>query len=204
MGLRQQILQQYGRSGLDYTADQIKNSIQQCSHLKHKALISFLYLTAARIEEVVKYKIKGELIGQPINKKQIIKTEKTLTINYVRILKRRSKESKNKTILTRSIPISLNPKHKPDKYFTTIFLEYLKNLEDEDKLWNITRQRAHQILEKVGLFPHLLRHSRVTILVKHYDFGIPQLLKFIGWNRADTAAVYTHLDVRDILQKLEE
>ena len=78
---------------------EIIDKIDQAETLRDKALISFLYLTGARIEEVVKYqkpnkpRLPGEsyykLMGEPIRKKQLEFKEDVILVQNVRSLKRR-------------------------------------------------------------------------------------------------------------------
>ena len=179
-----------------YDRYEIINCIRECQELKYKALISFLYLTGCRIGEVVKFKVKSELIGFPIMKKQVEKyKDDEYRIYNVRVLKQKKKKK-------RTIPIILKER---ERFFWDVFESYLNSITDPDtKLWDYTRQWVHHVLQRVGLFPHLLRHSRVTHLVRDYNYDVTQLKKFIGWSRADTADVYTHLRVDDLSEMMRK
>ena len=92
-----------------------------------------------------------------------------------------------------------------EKPFIDIFLEYYNSIDDPDAyLFNITRQRAYQLLEKLGIFPHLLRHARMTHLVVDYKFDIADMMKITGWKRAQTAMTYTHLNVTNLVEKMQK
>jgi len=174
---------------------QVFDAIRLCNVDRDKALIAFLYLTGARIEEVVKFKRKGELVGKPLRKKHIEIRDSHIIVHSVRTLKQ-SKAG------NRTIPITRNSL---ENGLIQIFLRYHDTLKEEDDyLFNITRQRGHQILQKVGIFPHLLRHSRNTHLVQDYDFTVPQLQQFNGWKRADTPSHYVHLKVQNLLDKMSK
>lgn len=184
---------------------------------RNKAMISLLYLTGCRIEEVCNYIIERRLdrtitkvnkdgkktqvrepifkrrkVGNSIIKKQFEFTRDSILIHNVRCLKRRKR-------VTRSIPIVYTRQEEP---FIKYVLDYLKILEPEDKLFPITRSRANQILEKVDLYPHYLRHLRATHLVTSNGFDTEHLKKFFGWSSGETAANYVHLNVDDIIHKL--
>lgn len=201
---------------------EILERIQQIKGYKatrNKALISLLYLTGCRIEEVCTYILERRLdrtisktdkdgkkvqvrepiftrkkVGDSIKKKQFEYTRDTIIIHNVRCLKRRKRA-------TRSIPIVVTRQEEP---FIKYIMDYLNTLKPEDKLFPITRARANQILEKVELYPHYLRHLRATHLVTNNGFDTEHLKKFFGWSSGDTAANYVHLNVTDLVQKLRK
>jgi len=185
--------------------------------LRDQALVSFLYLTGCRVEECCKY-IKEYLpnrtlkpmdkelgkrveveapqdrkfVGKPIQKKQIEFEDDVMIIRNVRILKR-------KQVLIRDIPILVWEK---ERAFINIIREYLRTIGDDTPLFDITRQRAYQILSSVGLFPHWLRHIRATHLVRDYGFNTEHLRQFTGWTDQRPAATYVHLNIKDLVQKM--
>ena len=196
MQLRKELIKKHNAVPA-YNRYEIINCCKQCNSLRDQALICFLYLSACRIEELVKFIKDGKLLGEPIVKNQIEETTEKgvplIRINGVRCLKQKKKR-------TRTIPLYRN---KLDVYFFDTIKQYLDSIVVlETRLWDFTRQRGHQILSKVGLFPHLLRHARVTHLVRDYDFSVPHLQMFTGWSRSDTAMAYTHLNIKDIINKL--
>lgn len=184
---------------------------------RDKAMVAFLYLTACRVSEVVRYIIeknlkrqvvknrkskdgkmldapilKREYKGRSILKKQIEMRGNTLVISSVRSLKRRR-------YLPRAIPIIISKERK----FVKILFDYIDPLDDEAELWPITRQRAYQILSEVGMFNHYLRHIRLTHMVTDYDFTAAELKKFVNWSSSTSADSYVHLDVKDLIAKME-
>lgn len=174
----------------------ILEAINRMSSKRNKALLAFLYLTGCRISEVVRYKKKGALIGQPIKKKQIEIRRNELRIYNVRVLKSRIKHK------IRVIPILINDL---ERQFINHFLEYYKGLDNPDTyLFNLSRDWVYRLLAKEGLFPHWLRHARLTHLVVDYDFNEQQLQKFTGWDTTKTAPVYTHLKVDDLFDKMKK
>jgi integrase len=178
------------------TRPEILGALCQLPVLRDRALLSFLYLTGCRISEVVRYKHRSkDWKGEPIKKDQVEIQSDFIIIHNVRVLKTR------KEIRFKKVPIRVNSLEHP---FINQFLEYFNKISDPNAyLFDITRQRAFQILKTVGIFPHLLRHTRVTHLISDYDFSVPQLQKFFGWIKWDSAGEYAHLDIRDIMKKLE-
>jgi len=211
MAIRKQLLDKY-KELPQMERYEILDKIKQLKSLRNQALVCFLYLTGCRVEEVVKF-IKEKnphrivkrddqwvkapienrsLIGLPIQKKQIEIEDDNLTIRNVRCLKR-------KTMVRRSIPILFKDK---EMSFINILQSYLNGLQEDDYLFPITRTRAYQILSKIGLFPHYLRHIRMTHLVVDYNFSSGHLKKFTGWSDSKTADDYVHLSVDDLLDKM--
>lgn len=225
--------------------DKIKK-LDTFNTVRDQSLISFLYLTACRIEEVVRYVIetspqrtyrdsKGNLkeapildpilAGNPIMKKEIeFRDDNVMLVHNVRILKRNNINQLLKGFRTQTGEIiadgELNaemgeirvkerktvpvvPK-KQEIPFIEYIQKYLKTIEEEDYLYSITRQRAGQILSKVGLFPHYLRHLRLTHLVLDYNFNSEALRRFTGWKDARPASYYVHLNVNDIIDMMKK
>lgn len=202
--------------------------------IRDKALISFLYLTGCRIEEVVKYIIekyasktgKRELKGSPIKKKQveILEKEKKVYVNNVRCLKRNTRRNKNtyknKILIEEALAEDKKEDKKQqkrriprrkivfliterEKYFYKQFKRWHDRLGPNDYLFDITRQRANQILKKIRIHPHHCRHIRASELATDYGFSTSELMKFFGWASDSTAKEYTHLNVNDIENKMK-
>lgn len=215
MGIRKDIIEEH-KELLLLQSYEILDKVNLLNSLRDKALVSFLYLTGCRIEEVVKYIIernpKRELTnkqtkkkysapilerikqGNGIKKKQLIFEDDNLTIYNIRCLKR-----KKDNAIKRTIPILLKEKEKP---FVKLIQEYIKELDREQELFPITRARAYQILSEIGLFPHYLRHLRLTHLVIDYNFSNEHLRRFTGWTSGKPTDEYVHLSAEDLLEKM--
>jgi len=216
MGLRKQIKEKYGiipALARYEVLDKIKEM-----ELRDRALVCFLYLTGCRIEEACKFiketnprrilikkdnkgnrvevpmPIDRKMVGTPITKKQIEIENDVMIIRNVRILKR-------KKMMIRDIPVIIWDKEMP---FIDTVKEYIDSLKDDDFLFDMTRQRGHQILAEANLFPHWLRHIRATHLVRDYGFNTEHLRQFTGWTDSKPAAQYVHLNVDDLLAKMNE
>ena len=207
MKLRDQVRKQNNNQIPNLYRYQILEAINKQELPKYRALIAFLYLTGCRVSEVVKYKKnpaknKGLLadtgnpgiIGEPIRKKHVELRDNHIIVLTVRTLKQRKLKQ------YRNIPI---PKNTLENPFLAEFLAYYETITDpETFLFDFTRIRAWQILQKSDIFCHWLRHARTTHLVQDYDFSVPQLQQFFGWTKADTPTHYVHLNVQNLLDKM--
>lgn len=154
--------------------------------IRARALVSFLYVTGARVSEIVKVVKKGQVELNNIDGVAF------LIVNDVPTEKRRIN-------LLRNIPIHVEN----EKPFVDVILKYTDLLSDGDILFNINRSRAFQIIQKVtGKGPHFLRHSRLTNLSTDHDFDTFDLQRLTGWASPRTAESYIHKDVSDIARKM--
>lgn len=165
---------------------ELLNVIEKIYNLEHRALICFLYLTGARIGELLdikKYQLEFDTIkGTPF-----------LIINNVKTLKRR-------TPVFRRVPIPLTKREQP---FLKPFLDFIKPLEQDELLFKFDRKKAWAIVkDKTYLFPHYLRHIRLTHLKIEHGFDALDLKQFTGWKDTRPAETYAHLDVRSIAEKM--
>lgn len=169
------------------TLKQFRDLVASVSNLRDRAFICFLYLTGARISEVVRQVRRFQVEFEKIEGKSFIMVHNVIT------LKRRKE-------IYRDIPIPVND-------FETPFLEpliaYLNTVPSNMFLFDFTRINGYRIVrEKTYLFPHYFRHLRLTHLVTEYNFSERDLTFFTGWADGRQATVYTHLDLRDIARKL--
>lgn len=199
------------------TAEDILSRIEEIKGekiIRDKAFIAFLYLSAARIEEVVYYILEprvnkvGEVIidkryyiGKPLKKSDIEifgdgDYTRSITILNVRCLKRREG---NRGL--RNISVYIGDLEKPFlKYLRT----YLDTLEQKSFLFLFTRSRAWKILNNVRMHPHLLIHSRCTHLTTRYGYSPHDLMRVRGWTDTKPSGRYVHLDTSDLVNKAED
>jgi integrase len=167
--------------------------------LKYRALISFLYLTGARVSEIVgrkKTKIKINGIEEdvipvtPLKKSQIelIKRinnqdqeEISFYIHNLITLKRR--KFKARDILLRD---------KFEHEFLKHFYLYFKTLPNEDSIiFQMSRKQARDIVYKyTGKSPHYFRHYRNYDLLRYYKFDGFMLRAWNNWSSSRSADVY--------------
>lgn len=220
MAVRKKIIETYGYLPI-LKRYEILERINALDNIRDRALVAFLYLTGCRIEEVVKYyweaqthrrlKIKkGQpetkdlpipikvLKGEPIKKKQLEFKNDVIIIQDVRSLKR-GKYEDSKRVRLRNVPIFIAPNEMP---FIEIVQEYIKTKGLDDPLFDMTRQRASQILNKIGMFNHYLRHIRDTHLVLDYGFSAAELKQYNNWASSITADNYVHLNIDNLIDKM--
>lgn len=207
MAVRKHIKEKHGGTTPALQRYEILRAIKDCDNPRDSALIATLYLTGCRIEELVRYKHYDKNVsGQAIKKEQIEIADTRITIRNVRTLKLtkltrvNGEKVKQHRGEHRSIPILLNQLDKP---FIDIFLQHITPLEANAPLFNISRVMAYLILSKVGIYPHLLRHARLTHLSQDYNFKESDLRQFTGWSTSNTAKHYVHLNVTDLFEKME-
>jgi site-specific recombinase XerD len=164
--------------------------------IRDRALFCLLYLTGARIGEVVKRLRKKDF-------EQVkLKDKNFFVISLF--------TEKNKRHPIRRIPINIEKENELMKYV----LDYLNLLKDEDILFLFTIQRAWQIVSRILIkykkvsrnkflnANHFLRHCRLTHLVINYDFNDQDLVKYCGWTNSIPATTYSHLRFKDIARKM--
>jgi hypothetical protein len=90
-----------------------------------------------------------------------------------------------------------------DDPFVKYILEWLNYLKEQNyngKVWNITRQRAHQIMKALGIMNHTQRHWRTTQLA---DVMNPFELKE-ALHRATIPFEYVHSTESKVLERTEQ
>lgn len=197
MAVRRKMLEEFKDiRALDYwEIERALDSIKSNNAVRDRALISFLFLSGCRISEVVNYKRQGKIEGLPMVKRQIELTPEFIVIHDVRTLKRRKK-------FNRVIPIMATSER--EQPFINAVMHYLITLGDDAPLFDMTRQNAFLIVERAGLFPHLLRHSRNTINMRYYNMTAYHLQRFNGWGDTRSGDSYVHLNVGDIMQTMKQ
>lgn len=197
------------------------NSSDSC--LRDKALVSILYLLAARISEVlpepylrkVKYKkvlINGILKAEKDNRgKLIIESIERKPLNYKGLCKQdisfgklgdggryllfNIQNRKNKHKLRKEVPII----ESIDKGFVEIIERYLQTLTWEQPLFKFSKVWSWKIVHRiVGCNPHFLRDIRLTHLVVLFHRDGSRLQKYAGWSDLRPASSYVQLSWQDI------
>jgi site-specific recombinase XerD len=164
--------------------------------VRDTALFCLLYLSGARIGEVVKRLRKKDF--------------ETIKLKGSQFLIVDLYTEKNRKHPNRRIPVNMEREKDLIKYV----LEYMELLSDEDILFPFTIQRAWQIVSKILIkykkvsknkflnANHFLRHCRLTHLVVNYDFNDQDLVKYCGWTNSIPATTYSHLRYKDLARKM--
>lgn len=155
---------------------------------EEKAFVSLLYLTGARVSEIVKTIRAGDVEVFQDDGVQYLK------VRNMPILKRRDKEA------TRHPEILLKGK---EKVLAENVITHCR--ASKGVLFDISRRTGYNWVHKhTGFYPHYLRHARTTHLAEYADFDPADLQKFIGWANLNMAGRYTHLSMKKLRHKLRE
>jgi len=181
--------------------DEILEKIWVESSPRWRALISFLWITGARISEALSVrgrdmyhrtlsydKLRGEYI------------QREALIVDLPILKR--KRTTKQDPLMRTIAVVADE----DKPFRDIVEQYMKLFKDKnDKLFPVSRVTAYNHIKRIlGVRPHFLRHSRLTWLCREKGFNDQMLRQYVGWADSRPAKTYVHLNYKDAARKMLE
>lgn len=194
----------------------IIDTAKSISDNRTRALYCLLYLTGARVCELVRKK-GYDLIPHTDNKatkkfrydKKANETKdlpsikkKQLTFQVMsgrEVMMVVIRNEKNKKRDVKNIPIPLDNK----EYATLIEMikEYTNTLEMESELFPFNYQYSHRLLKKY-FNPHWFRHIRATHLSVNNNLPGPILRKYMGWTDDRPATSYLELNSMDILERL--
>lgn len=171
------------------TKEEVMEKIKATKYLMWKALFALVYLTGARIGEILK-------VTTPEDFKMIERDGKKILLVTLYNEKNRKRKIKKIPIY----PITEN-----ERILTNYIIEFVNTFGEKEKpLWNISHQRAYKIfLKYLNMNPHFLRHLRLTHLVTDFNFNEHELKMFAGWSDTRPASAYIELRWTDILKKFE-
>jgi len=165
--------------------------------IRDRALFSLLYLSGARIGEIVYLLKKKDFEFVRFQNKNFMVVEL-----YT---------EKNRKHPIRRVPVNVEK----ERTLVNFVLQYIDSLTDDDSLFHFTKQRAWQIVgailknykqksrtNKFMNANHFLRHCRLTHLVTMHDFTDQDLVQFTGWSNSIPATTYSHLRFKDLARKM--
>lgn len=178
---------------------QLLSLIQRCKSRRDAAMITALYLSGARISELLELRADQFNVGE-------IKKEQFLAIKNIRTAKRRHGQKEYRDIYVH---------YGSEKEFVDILVGYINTCWEKERPFNFTRQRADQIIKintegkidlpgmEKGLTCHYLRHMRNTDMLNIYPhIRIEDLQVFNGWKDLRAGSFYVHRSGRDVARKL--
>ncbi|MEM5871296.1 MAG: site-specific integrase [Candidatus Aenigmatarchaeota archaeon] len=172
--------------------EEIYARIRRIPYKRWRALFSLLYLTGARISEI--------LISTPEDFELIERKDNKIFLITLYNEKHRSRKIKK-------IPIVIFDDRIREMVNWVIGyinekLEQI-NLKDE-VLWNISLARAYKLCRKyMKMNPHFLRHIRLTHLIIDHNFNEHELKTFAGWTDTRPAAKYVEMNWKNLIVKLD-
>ena len=153
--------------------DYINTIIDTVDNTKHKMLATFLWFTGCRISEVTQ-----------LRKRDVDLQNYMITIRWL----------KNRKYQTRNIPMHPSLRNQLSYYMAQLNLE--------DPLFGISRQRAWQIIQQhFKGHPHQLRHSFAVNWLRSGG-NIVELSKMLGHGDINVTMVYLAIVPNDIGKEL--
>lgn len=175
--------------------------VAQTDDIEVRTLMVLGYLTAGRISELLllrKKDIRKEVIG-----------DRSFLVFRMRLLKKwdvigkrklpdgRTKYKTKRRLEVRNAPVPIDT----ERQFLDLVWDYVMSRPLEAKILPKSRQWAWLRLNEKGIFPHYLRHLRITHLVQR-GFTDQELVQFVGWENSMPAKTYTHLRWQDVVRKM--
>jgi integrase len=198
-------------------AEELINKIVEYAkvNLMHSAIISILYLTGSRVQEVTRYKYEGkfsvvleekDLYKLPIFSNDIWMEEENDGIKWI-VIKTRIEKYKSRSTFYKQAYIWYDK----ENYLwplIEVIESYLNEITDDGKkekveVCTISDERIRVALRKhFHISPHILRVWRAKHLVRYDNFDATALQTFFGWKTADLAMQYAASDVNDIKRRI--
>lgn len=186
------------------TPDEVKRTIMGIDHQAARALCATLYITGARITELVGRRATGGKDGgvPPLRKKQIVPEQWIIDHKPVEVIVFRNlfiqKQQVNKKHY-HDIPV---PILDHSRWAFQILDDWIDPLKSDDRLFRCNRQRAWGwVNNATGWFPHYFRNLRATHDMGYFGFNIRELMLKMGWSRADTALRYVKATPQDLVRR---
>jgi integrase len=153
--------------------DYINMKIDQIANTEHRMLIQFLWMSGVRITEAV------SLIKENIDFENY-----TLKLRWLK---------------SRKYNYRIAPLH---PRLRELLLLYTAPMKSDDRVFNITRQRAWQLVKKhLGGHPHQLRHSFAVNWLR-CDGDIVTLHRILGHSQIQTTMEYLKIVPNDLGKEL--
>lgn len=162
------------------TPEQVEQMIDTETNPKHRLIIRTLYLSAARVSEIL-----------PLTWADLVPNEKDDGGRIILM-------AKGQRVVTPSLPAPLFQellamKGKPDKY---VFAKNDGSQMTRQAVWWIVKKAAKRIGAKWTTSPHTLRHSHASHAIAN-GATIVQVQEQLGHASLASTSIYTHADERE-------
>lgn len=177
------------------TPTEIKKLIETCTNSRDKLIISALYESACRITEFANLKIKDiniDTYGAKIKVTGKTGRRTIRLIDSVPYLTQWLNEHPNKNNIEADLFITFASNYYGEKIHTT-------------HIGTLLKSSARKANTNKKIYPHLLRHSRISWLAKHENFNERDLRIFAGWSStSDMPNTYLHYGEEEVDRKLRK
>ncbi len=193
-----------GRPNRVFGYEQVVSIARSVPNPRDRALFAIEFLTGARTTEIVGRLRKDQLVKRYLAGEPFLVVEELYTA-------KKPKHSSRKNPRERYLPIPISR----DGDLISLMQEYLDSKSPDDVLFDISRQRAWQIISRIvsrykeksdyNRFMnanHFLRHCRNTDLIIRYNFTDADLRKWNNWSSTEPARAYEHLRTVDLARKM--
>ena len=161
------------------TKEEVRKLIDAAEKLRDKVLIAVTYETGARISEILNLTVNDV-------------TERDFGFEIVI----RDSKSKPRNVLVVE--------------YAWLLKLYLRQLQPKSKLFNLKVRQAEFIVSRLArkagikkkVTPHVLRHTRVTHMLRDMILNETEAMLWFGWHTRSMLDRYTHLTLRDVHSKV--
>lgn len=175
------------------SVENILDLVKGIRNKQSQALFIITYLTAGRMQEIVRYDRHDEKRPSIRHSdfKIVNKNDRTILLIDLR-------NEKNKVKHRKYIPIPLDISF--NKELWNLLVDYLNEC-DTQELFPFGYKKAYKILTSItdNWNPHFIRHIRLTHLVTVYGYREHQLTLYAGWTDARPAKCYLEMRWEDLL-----
>lgn len=200
---------------------------QEFKNTRDRAFFSLLYLTAARIEEVTRYKKirwgkkrvllikegsrpkaawiqdykkRKEIGGVEFSIRREDIEERTEENKKCVVFRLRNLKNKRRGENIKLIPITLD--NELNMKFYKLIKDYLAILEDWEELFPFGKRNGERIINQIKWNPHFIRKVRLTHLARKNRLSEQELRILAGWTDTRPSKYYVELSWRDLINKL--
>lgn len=184
------------------TQGELHTWISTVKSVRNRALLSTLYLTGARINEILNRLKKSQIVPYIQNDKEYAIFKRVFT-------------EKNRKHPLRNLPMPIFLEE--ERRFYIDVQKYIKGMNPDTILfemssvnaWYITERWLRRFKERSNISKflngcHYFRHCRNTHLFEIYDFSEYDLQQWNGWSSTAPAGVYIHLKFNRILKNFDK